>query len=159
MTTTTAQTSGTITIQSQALGRVDVAAESVLTACEPIAGFPDCSSYALLEHVRATGEASASVFWLQAMERPFQAFVVTDPWGVYPDYSPEISDADAAQLGLSSFEDARVFAILTVPANPSEITVNLRAPIVVNAARGTAKQVVLLNDEYHTRHLVNAPAA
>jgi len=159
MTTTTDQTSGTITIQSQALGQVDVAAESVLAACEPIAGFPDCSSYALLEHVRANGEASASVFWLQAMERPFQAFVVTDPWGVFPDYSPEISDADAAQLGLSSFEDARVFAILTVPANPSEITVNLRAPIVVNAARGTAKQVVLLNDEYHTRHLVNAPAA
>jgi flagellar assembly factor FliW len=157
MTTTTDQTSGTITIQSQALGQVDVAPESVLTVCEPIAGFPDCSSYALLEHVRSNGEASGSVFWLQAVERPYQAFVVTDPWGVFSEYSPEISDADAAQLGLSSFEDARVFAILTVPANPSEITVNLRAPIVVNVARRTAKQVVLLNDEYHTRHLVNAP--
>jgi flagellar assembly factor FliW len=158
MTTTTGTTSGTITIQSQALGRVEVAPESVLSACEPVAGFPDCASYALLEHMRSNGEPSASVFWLQALERPFQAFVVTDPWGVHAEYSPEISDADATQLELASFEDARVFAILTVPANPSEITVNLRAPIVVNVARRLVKQVVLLNDEYHTRHLVNAPA-
>ena len=54
-----------------------------------------------------------------------------------------------------SFEDARVFGILTVPRNPSEITVNLRAPVVVNVAQRLAKQVVVLNDEYHTRHPMN----
>lgn len=158
MSTTTDTTPGTITIQSQALGRVEVDADGVLTACEPLAGFPSCSSYALLQHVRGDGSRSGMVSWLQALERPFQAFVVTDPWSIHPEYAPEISDADAAELGLESFEDARVFAILTVPSNPSEITVNLRAPVVVNVARRLAKQVVLLNDEYHTRHLVNSPA-
>jgi flagellar assembly factor FliW len=78
--------------------------------------------------------------------------VITDPWTVAPDYAPEISDADAQTLELSSFEDARLFGILTVPADPARITINLRAPIVVNAARRVAKQAVLLNDEYHTRH-------
>jgi len=158
MTAAAETTPGSITVQSQALGTVAVDPESVIEVCEPLAGFPDCSSYALVEHVRSNGAKSGSVYWLQALERPFQAFVVTDPWGVVPDYAPEISDADAAELGLSSFEDARVFAILTVPSNPSEITVNLRAPIVLNVARRQAKQVVLLNDEYHTRHLVNRPA-
>lgn len=148
-----------ITVPSQALGAVEIAADSVITVCEPLAGFPDCSGYALVEHVKRDGQTSSSVFWLQAVERPFHAFVVTDPWGVFPEYAPEISDADATDLGLVNFEDARVFAILTVPSTPSEITVNLRAPIVVNMVRRRAKQVVLLNDEYHTRHLMNAPAA
>ncbi len=146
-----------ISIPSQALGAIEVRAENLITVCEPLAGFPDCSSYALIEHTRRDGSASPSVFWLQAAERPFQAFVVTDPWGVFAEYAPEISDADASQLGLVNFEDARVFAILTVPRAPSGITVNLRAPIVVNMAKQLAKQVVLLNDEYHTRHMVNGP--
>lgn len=148
-----------ISVPSQALGAVAIAADSVLTVTDALAGFPDCASYALVEHVRQDGRPSASVFWLQAVERPFHAFVVTDPWGVFPEYAPEISDVDASDLGLVSVEDARLFAILTVPSNPSEITINLRAPVVVNPARRRAKQVVLLNDEYHTRHPMNAPAA
>jgi flagellar assembly factor FliW len=155
---TTADTASTfVTIPSQALGAIEVEVESLIAVCEPLAGFPDCSSYALIQHVRQDGTTSPSVFWLQAAERPFQAFVITDPWGVFTDYAPEISDADAAELGLVNFEDARVFAILTVPRAPSGITVNLRAPIVVNMAKRLAKQVVLLNDEYHTRHMVNGP--
>lgn len=157
MSSTTGAASTLISIPSQALGAIEVRAESLVTVCEPLAGFPDCSSYALLEHVRRDGTPSPTVFWLQAAERPFQAFVVTDPWGVFTDYAPEISDADATQLGLVNFEDARVFAILTIPRTPSGITVNLRAPLVVNMAKRLAKQVVLLNDEYHTRHMVNGP--
>ncbi len=146
-----------ISVPSQALGAIEVQVESLITVREPLAGFPDCWSYALIQHVRQDGTVSPSVFWLQAAERPFQAFVITDPWGIYAEYAPEISDADANELELVNFEDARVFAILTVPRTPSGITVNLRAPVVVNVAKRIGKQVVLLNDEYHTRHMVNGP--
>lgn len=156
MSTTTDAAPSVISIPSQALGTVEIPAENLITVCEPLAGFPDCSAYALIEHTRRDGSSSRSVFWFQAAEPPFQAFVVTDPWGVFAEYAPEISDTDAGELGLDSFEDARVFAILTVPSAPSGITVNLRAPIVVNMAKQLAKQVVLLNDGYHTRHRVNS---
>lgn len=156
----TADTASTpISVPSQALGAIEIDPESVVTVAEPLAGFPDCSAYALVEHMKPDGRASSTVWWLQAIERPYHAFVVTDPWGVFPDYAPEISDADAADLGLVRFEDARVLAILTVPSTPSEITVNLRAPIVLNVALRRVKQVVLLNDEYHTRHLMNGPVS
>ena len=78
---------------------------------------------------------------------------------MFPDYAPEVSDIDAGQLELSSFEDARVYCDPHVPRNPSEISVNLRAPLVINVARQLCKQVVLLNEEYHTRHFVNGPEA
>jgi flagellar assembly factor FliW len=154
--TTAATTSSTpISVPSQALGAIEVRPDSIITFCEPLAGFPDCTQYTLIEHARSGGSSTGTVFWLQAVERPFHAFVVTDPWGVHADYAPEISDGDAAQLGLGGFEDARVFGILTVPRSPSEITINLRAPVVVNVAQRLAKQVVVLNDEYHTRHPMN----
>jgi flagellar assembly factor FliW len=156
MTTAATRTSSSpISVPSQALGAIEVRSDDLIAVCEPLAGFAECSSYTLIEHACGDGASAGTVFWLQAVERPFHAFVVTDPWGVYPEYAPEISDADATQLDLGSFEDARVLAILTVPRNPSEITINLRAPVVLNVARRLAKQVVVLNGEYHTRHPLN----
>jgi flagellar assembly factor FliW len=145
----------TISVPSQALGPVEVDASGALTFTDPMAGFVECTRYALIAHTRPDGTEDASVAWLQALDPPHHAFVVTDPWMIVPDYSPEISDGDAEDLGLASFQDARVFGILTVPGDAKEISINLRAPIVVNVARRLAKQVVLLNDEYHTRHLVS----
>lgn len=152
---TATESQETIVVASQALGEVHVAAASALMFVDPMAGFPRCLRYAVIPHVRPDGSEDAAVAWLQALDAPFHAFVVTDPWGIIPDYAPEISDQDAEDLGLASFQDARVFGILTVPGDPKEISINLRAPIVVNVARRVAKQVVLLNDEYHTRHLVS----
>lgn len=143
-----------IAVVSQALGPVQVAPERVVRLLEPLAGFPDCRSYALLEHTR-DGRASDSIHWLQALEAPFHAFIVTEPWGIFPDYAPELPDADAAQLSLTDQEDARLLVILTVAGAPARLTANLRAPLVVNAVERVAKQVVLLGDAYHTRHEVN----
>ncbi|MEW6583827.1 MAG: flagellar assembly protein FliW, partial [Actinomycetota bacterium] len=143
---------GTVTVTSQALGEIQVPADAAVLFVDPMAGFPRSLRYALIPHTRPDGSEDPAVAWLQALDAPYHAFVVTDPWGIIPEYSPEISDGDAEDLGLASFQDARVFGILTIPGGAKEITINLRAPIVVNVARRVAKQVVLLNDEYHTRH-------
>jgi flagellar assembly factor FliW len=144
----------TVTVPSQVLGAIEVPAAGVHTMCEPLPGFPGCTGYALLDHVRGDGVVSASVHWLQAVEPPFHAFVVTDPWLAFPDYAPEIADADAAALELRAPEDAQILAIITVPSSGDGITVNLRAPVVLNQGARLGKQVVLLNDEYHTRHVL-----
>jgi len=140
-----------IAVRSRVLGDIEVDEGDVVRFCEPVPGFAGCLRYALVPHSRADGSADGSILWLQALEPPYHAFIVTDPWGVVADYAPEISDADAAQLRLRSFEDARVMVILTVPRDGG-VTVNLRAPVVFNIVERLAKQVVLLSDQYHTRH-------
>lgn len=144
-----------IAVTSQALGQVTLEADERIAFTDAMAGFPGCTGYAIVPHTRPDGRPDESIRWLQALEPPFHAFVITDPWGLVPDYAPEISDADAAALELESFQDARLFAILTVPGDPTKISINLRAPIVVNHPRRLGKQVVLLNDDYHTRHPVH----
>lgn len=160
MTTTIDMTAAAapIRITSTALGTIEIDPATAIRLLEPLAGFPDCRSYALIPHVQS-GVISRSIQWLQALQTPHQAFIVADPWAVFPDYSPEIPQADADQLGLGAREDAQVLVILTVPGGPSGITANLRAPIVVNTGERRAKQVVLLGDAYHTRHEVRRAAA
>lgn len=143
----------TIRIVSRALGPIEVPEDEVIKMCEPLSGFDGCERYALIEHIRDDGSVNDAVMWLQALEAPFHAFVVTDPWIVMPDYSPEIPDSDAGQLGLRGLEGARVVAILTVPQGNDDVgSINLRAPIVIDLASRRAKQVVLLGDEYRIRH-------
>ncbi len=158
MTTSTAGTSGnavdtTITVRSRALGEITLDVKDRIEFCEPILGFDDCVEYVLIPHTLPDGTQNDAVMWLQAITAPYHAFILTDPWTALADYAPEISDADAAQLGLTRFEDAKVLAILTVPAEGG-MTINLRAPIVFNVANRTAKQVVLLSDQYHSRHVL-----
>lgn len=143
-----------LTVPSRSLGTLTVPADEVIAFTAPIAGFADSLRYALVPHTLPGHGDRAAVAWLQAIDSPFHAFVVTDPWMVVPDYAPEISDADATDLGLESFEHARVFGILTIPGDPREISINLRAPIVLNVNDRRAKQVVLLGEEYGARHPV-----
>jgi flagellar assembly factor FliW len=140
-----------MSVRSQALGPVEIDPALTIRLLEPLAGFAGCTRYALVPHLPGA-HAGESIQWLHALDDPFHVFVVTEPWTAFPDYAPELPDADARELGLGSHEDARLFVILTVAGSAGGITANLRAPIVVNAGARVAKQVVLLGDAYQTRH-------
>jgi flagellar assembly factor FliW len=66
-----------------------------------------------------------------------------------PDYAPVVSDEQTALLALQSAEEA----MLLVVANPAEAgtTVNLLAPIVVNARTGVGAQLILEDQDFPLR--------
>lgn len=151
--TTETAAAAALVVPSRVLGAIEVDPADAIALVEPIAGFPECRQHALVPHIHR-GVPSRSIHWFQALERPYHAFIVADPWSVFPDYAPEIPDTDVAALGLGSVDRGQLFVVLTVPSNPSGITANLRAPLLLNRAAGLAKQVVLLGDQYHTCHPV-----
>jgi flagellar assembly factor FliW len=63
-----------------------------------------------------------------------------------------LSDSEQTQLGIESMESVVVRVIVTIPKVHTEMTANLVAPIVINKKKGLAKQVVLTNAEYDTKH-------
>ncbi len=141
-------------VHSPVLGRLDIDPGRVVQFIEPIAGFPTCLRYALLPYMQANGREDPAIRWLQAVDPPFHTFIVADPWSVVPEYAPEIADADAEQLDALSFTQAALLGIMTVSHRQRELSINLRAPVVVNHQMRLAKQVVLLNGEYTTNHRV-----
>jgi len=128
-------------------GELDINPETVISLDEGLLGFGDSRRYCLLEH-----HPESPFQWLQSLEEAATAFVVIDPLTFFPDYQVEIDEAEAEALGLSSPDDAAVLNIVTIAENYPDTTVNLIAPVVVNTRTRKAKQVILSNEAYTTRH-------
>ncbi len=99
------------------------------------------------------------LYWLQCEAEPALALPLADAPAVLPDYTVELSAADAHALELRAAEEALVLVVLTVPADGGAITANLLAPVVVNVRTWAAKQVILDGTRYSLRHPLGGPRA
>ncbi|MBA3849960.1 MAG: flagellar assembly protein FliW [Opitutus sp.] len=89
-------------------------------------------------------------------------FVVLEPGGVLPSYTPELFDDDAANLDLHDGSEAMVLNIVTLEQQrPLEAKVNLIGPIIVNRRTKIGRQLVISNYSGYSAHhlLVDASAA
>ena len=90
-------------------------------------------------------------FWLQSLDNPDLAFVVTDPALFVQGYEVNLTPEECERIGLDPDSAAIVLAVVTMARNVMEITINLQGPIVVNPARMLAKQIVLEDGKYGTK--------
>ncbi len=140
-------------IQTTRFGPVDVDDGKILTFPEGLLGFPRHCRYALLQ----TGSDPA-FFWMQSVEDPDLAFVVCDPRLFVPDYQVALRADEAEALGLRTVDDGQVLVI--VNRVNGDLTGNLLGPLVVSTQSRQARQVVLADKRYTTRHrLVAAETA
>ena len=125
-------------------GTLSVDDERVITFPKGLLGFPDHNRYALIQ----TGEENY-FFWLQCVDEPNLAFVVTDPSIFFKDYQVPIKEETQAELALEDVAFAQVFVICNKVDD--WLTGNLLGPIVVNAQNRVAQQVVLTDKKWTTR--------
>lgn len=130
-------------------GEIEVAEDKIITMTEGLLGFANITRYVILDH------APGSPFhWLQAVDDPEVAFIIIDPLCFKPDYKVAVAAGELSDLKLERMEDAVVCAIVTVPDDPNEMTANLQGPLVINADKRLAKQVVLYDGPYTTKHKI-----
>lgn len=136
-------------VRTTRFGTVEIAEDRVITFPKGLLGFPGHTRYCLLEP-----SDEACFFWLQSLDDPALAFVVTDPSFFIPDYSVPIRSEQMEELNLARLEDAQVFVI--VNKVDSSLTGNLQGPLVINTVTKSAEQFVLAEKKWTTRHsLVN----
>jgi len=127
--------SPTITIESQALGRVTVSADHIITFASGLPGFPEARRFALVNN-----QLKSPFCCLQCVDNPSLAFVVTDPTALVPDYRPKNGASTLQELQASSPEDLQVLVTLTTPpGRPQEMTANLMSPLLINPEQGLGK--------------------
>jgi flagellar assembly factor FliW len=122
------------TIESSRFGRVEIDPETVVEFPEGLIGL-EGSRYALL----AT-DAASPFLWLQSLDDPALAVVVTDPHRFFTGFSVELDDEDAARLGLDDATAVAVYVTVRASPAPEDFTANLRAPILVWS--GKAYQII-----------------
>ena len=140
-------------VRTTRFGVIDIAEDRVITFDKGILGFPDKCRYCLLE----PGE-DALFFWLQSLDDPNLAFVVTDPTFFVEEYAVPIRAEQMTELGLEKLDDAQVFVI--VNKVDQQLTGNLQGPLIVNTMSKVGEQMVLADKRWTTRHpLVKVGAA
>ena len=134
-------------------GSLEIQDQDILVFPDALYGFDQEKEFALLP-LDPTIESPME--WLQSLTSRELAFIVTDPFLFIPEYKMVLSDSEQTQLGIESMESVVVRVIVTIPKVHTEMTANLVAPIVINQKKGLAKQVVLTNAEYDTKHSLMA---
>lgn len=91
--------------------------------------------------------------WLQSEQESSLAFLVVDPFLFFPDYEIDVDDKSLKELGITKPEDVYVLSIITISkTRPLGITANLQGPVVINKKNNKARQVVLLDSKWRTKH-------
>jgi flagellar assembly factor FliW len=126
------------TVHSSRFGTLEIEAAAVLSFPRGLIGLGG-SRYALL-----TTDPESPFSWLHSTENPELALPVTRPFQFFPSYEVVMSDEDAESLGIGDDAPADVWVTVRAAASAKDITVNLRAPIIVtSAADGPAAYQVI----------------
>lgn len=134
-------------VKTTRFGVVDIADDKVITFPQGLLGFPDHRQYCLLE----PGE-DACFFWLQSVDEPALAFVLTDPALFFKEYEVPIRPEQAEALNIEKMDDAQVFVIVNKVGEL--LTANLQGPLLVNTLNLTGQQLVLADKRWSTRHTI-----
>lgn len=122
------------------------------TLCFPagLPGFEDCCGWVLLSQ-----QSASLVGWLQSTDWPKLALPVVDPRKVVSDYRLSVEAREMATLGFDEAEDVQVLAIVS---HVDEIlTVNLKAPLLINMRRRLGRQVIQTGN-WSIHHILTTPA-
>jgi flagellar assembly factor FliW len=90
--------------------------------------------------------------WLQSIEDSNVAFVIMDPRELFPGYKLEINEKELEELNYTHSRDLVTYVIVTVPQDTSLTSADLLGPLVVNPKKRLAKQAVMPNTPYTTKH-------
>jgi flagellar assembly factor FliW len=149
-------------VETSRFGTLDISEKEIVRFPEGLYGFEKETEFTLLPF---NPNVESPMEWMQSLKSTHLAFVVTDPYLYLPDYKLKLSEEDKKRVELEGDDPFLTRAIVTIPENYSDMTANLIAPLVINKDKGIAKQFVLTNMDYDTRHYLlpeemrNAPAS
>jgi flagellar assembly factor FliW len=137
-------------LDTRHFGKIEIDEKEIIDFPEGLPGFLDIKKYAIL----ANEEGDSPFRWLQSIDEPNLAFAVVDPFSVKKDYDINIGDDASDALGIECVENVLVYSIVVVPEDVSKISMNLKAPIIINTKNNKGMQVILDTDEYGVRHYI-----
>lgn len=139
-------------INSQRFGSLEIDDGELLRFPSGVIGFPTEQRFALVPH-----QGSGYIAWLQSVTTPELAFPVVSAHAFgdkYPDV-PVLEAAEAA--GVPGPAEALAVMVVLCALSGQPATVNLLAPIVVNATTRLGAQVILECTRFSTRELFVLP--
>ena len=122
-------------IQSLHFGKLRLEPTSLFTFEEGLLGFED-----LKEFVLVSDEATVPFKWLISTEQPAIGLPLLNPWLLDLNYKPGRH---------AESDESAAFVVVTLSKSEG-MTANMKAPLILDTAAQTGKQIILPSDKYRT---------
>ncbi len=66
----------------------------------------------------------------------------------------DVDDEEIAEIEINDPENVLTLAIVTIPEDIRFMTVNLKAPVLINMKNNMGKQVIMKNDTFPVRYYI-----
>jgi flagellar assembly factor FliW len=121
-------------------GEIEVSQEYIFHFPEGILGFEYLRDFVLISE-----EETVPFKWLVSIEEPHIGFPLLSPWLIDLDYNP----------GKNFDNDKLVFfCIVTLEDENHQMTINLKAPVILNSDTLNGEQIILTTDKYSTNFVI-----
>ena len=146
------QNENSFTLEHRSLGTLHYTEKDRIFFPQGLLGFEKNKYYLLRDH-----EESYPFVWMINAEMPELSFIMVNPMLFCPEYSPNISRRELNELEIANPQSLLMYVIVTLHQDSYQTTANLRAPILINNEKKLGKQLVLLDDQYSTKHRILNP--
>lgn len=137
-------------VNTKHFGEIEITDDKVITFDSGLLGLEEYKRYTLLYN-NEDGERPA-ISWLQSLDEPLLSLPVIIPTIIKPDYNPTVEDELLRPIGELTEENLSVLVTITVPSDLTQMTTNLKAPIIINSDTRKGCQIVVENPEYEIKY-------
>ena len=138
-------------VNTRLFGEVDIADDKIITLDKGIVGFPDLKRFTLIYDTEK--DDKTAIMWFQSLDEPQFAMPVAVPGDIIPEYNPTVNDELLEPLGELNEDNLYVLVTVKVPKNIEDMTINLKAPIIINTDTLRGGQLIV-EDDYEVRYPV-----
>lgn len=132
-------------------GEVEYDSENLLHFPAGLIGFPMLHDFIVMPNKK-----QGPLFWIQSVDDPDIAFILTDPTNFFLDYAVIPDSSERNILHIDENDECFVLSVVTVPPD-QKITINLSAPILYATKNNRAIQVILENTDYKPKTPLPTP--
>ncbi|MCK8816029.1 flagellar assembly protein FliW [Natroniella sulfidigena] len=133
-------------LESARFGTIEIEGAEILTFKQGLYGFEDETQFVILD------EEDSPFFWLHAVNNPELCFIVAEPGNFYQGYEFELSKKAQQELEIEDKSEVMVINLVVVPEDHTKMTMNLKAPIVINQKKNLGRQIILENEDYSVKY-------
>jgi flagellar assembly factor FliW len=121
-------------------GEILIEEEYIFNFPDGILGFENLKDYVLISE-----EESVPFKWLVSIDEPQIGFPLLSPWLIDINYSPgKVYEKDNLVL----------FNIVTLEDENKQMTINMKAPIILNSETQSGEQIILSTEKYSTNYVI-----
>ena len=132
-------------------GEIDIEDNKIIKLKEGIIGYPDLHNFTLIYDEEKEGQGK--IKWLQSMDDPAFALPVINPLEIKPDYQPVVNEEGLESLGNMPAESTFILVTITVPKEIEKMSVNLKAPFIINMENLIGVQLII-EDDYPVKYMI-----